>query len=83
MHYQRNCKICKSDYAKVLLFMNHCNAVPYTELIEKYEKYISRLNLYNISTHFNRHVEQKDILEVEALKKRFDQERHEALEEDV
>jgi len=25
------------------------------------------LNLYNISTHFNRHVEQKDIREVEAI----------------
>ena len=55
--------------------------MPYNEIIEKYEKYIPRLNLYNISTHFNRHVEQKDILEVEACKKRFDREKQEALAE--
>ncbi len=77
MHKQRNCKICKSDFAIVLLFMNHCNHMPYVELIERYEKYIPRLNLYNISTHFNRHMEQKDIIEDEACKKRFDKEKQE------
>ena len=61
--------------------MNHCNHISYTELIERYEKYIPRLNLYNISTHFNRHVEQDDILEVEAFKARFVKEKQEALAE--
>jgi hypothetical protein len=46
--------------------------VPYVKIIEEYEDCIPCLNLYNLSTHFNRHVEQKDIREVEALKAKFE-----------
>ena len=50
-----------------MLYLNRCKHVPYLELIEMYEQYIENLNLYNISTHFNRHIQQSDIEEVESL----------------
>jgi len=50
-----------------LLYLNHCEGVPYTELIARY-KHVLSINLYNISNHFARHVEQKDIEEVDRLK---------------
>lgn len=44
----------------------------YIELIELYQKYGLELNLYNISCHLHRHVQQSDIEEVEKLKEKWD-----------
>ena len=72
MKKNSHCKICRSDYAQSLLYLNHCKHVPYVKIIEEYEDCIPCLNLYNLSTHFNRHIEQKDIREVEELKAKYD-----------
>jgi hypothetical protein len=69
---QKNCKICRSLVSQGMLYAHHCMHKSYLELIEIYEKEIPCLNLYNISTHFNRHVEMKDIREVEALKEQYE-----------
>jgi hypothetical protein len=61
-----------AEFANDLLYLNHCKHVPHLWLIEQYEKYIPCLNLYNLSTHFNRHVEMIDIREVEELKAKYE-----------
>ena len=67
MHKEINCEICHSTFAQALLYLNYCNHVPYFKLIEQYEDFIPRLNLLTLSNHFNHHIEQSDIKEVEAL----------------
>ena len=66
---QRNCKICKSEYSQALLYLHYCEHLSYRQLIERYEHRLT-LNEYNLSCHFHRHVEQKDIEEVEKLRAR-------------
>lgn len=67
MKKQKNCKICKSEFALALLYLNHCEHVSYRALIARYKHRMS-LNEYNLSCHFQRHVEQSNIEHVEKLK---------------
>lgn len=67
MRFEPHCKICRSDYALALLYLHHCERLSYKQLIEKYKHRLS-LNQYNLSCHFQRHVEQSDIENVEKLK---------------
>jgi hypothetical protein len=72
MKFNKHCKICRSYLGQALLYQHHCEHVPYLKLIELFEEQITCLNLYNVSTHFNRHVEQADIREVERLKAEYE-----------
>lgn len=67
MRFQPHCKICKSEYAKSLLYLRQCEGLNYKQLIERY-KHVLDINVYNLSCHFQRHVAQSDIDEVEQLK---------------
>lgn len=67
MKFEPHCKICKSEFAIALLYLNHCEHASYRELIARYKNRLS-LNEYNLSCHFQRHVEQSDIEHVEKLK---------------
>lgn len=66
MRFEPHCKICKSSYAKSLLYLYHCEKLTYKQIIEKY-KHLLSINIFNLSCHFQRHVEQSDIEEVEKL----------------
>ena len=72
MRFQNHCKICKSELAAALLFLHHCEEYSYKMLIGRY-RHVLDLNEYNLSTHFNRHVEQSDIEEAEHTKLRWAQ----------
>lgn len=67
MRFEPHCKICKSEYALALLYLHHCEHLSYRELIANYKHHLS-INEYNLSCHFQRHVEQLDIEHVEKLK---------------
>lgn len=67
MRFEPHCKICKSEYALALLYLHHCEHLSYRELIARYAHQL-RINEYNLSSHFQRHVEQSDIEHVEKLK---------------
>jgi len=67
VRFEPHCKICKSDYAKALLYLHHCQKYSYRQLIKR-DRHVLSINEYNLSTHFHRHVEQSDIDEVEQLK---------------
>lgn len=69
--FSKNCKICQSPYATALLYRYHVEHLPYVQLIELYKKYGLELNVYNVSCHLHRHVQQRDIEEVEKLKARW------------
>ena len=71
MRFQRNCKICRSNFAQALLYRNHIDKLTYVQLIELYKQYGLELNQYNISCHLHRHVEQSDIEELENLKEKW------------
>jgi len=72
MRFQARCKICKSELATAILFLHRCEGFSYKQLIARY-KHVLDINEYNLSTHFNRHVEQSDIEEVEETKLRWAQ----------
>jgi len=72
MRFEPHCKICKSELATALLFLHRCEEYSYKMLIERY-KHVLDINVYNLSTHFNRHVQQKDIDAVEETKRRWAQ----------
>lgn len=72
MHFEPHCKICKSDLAEAILFLHVCEHASYKQIIDRYRHALG-LNEYNISTHFNRHVEQSDIDIVKATKCRWAQ----------
>lgn len=67
MRFEPHYKICKSEYALALLYLHHCEHLSYRELIARYAHQL-RINEYNLSSHFQRHVEQSDIEHVEKLK---------------
>lgn len=77
MKFQPHCKICKSDYAKPLLYLYHCEHLTYKQLIERYKGHLD-INIFNLSCHFQRHVEQSDVEEVEQTKLRWEEMRQEA-----
>jgi hypothetical protein len=70
MHYEPRCKICKSWLAPVLLYLHKCEGLSYSQLTHCCKDFID-INEYNLSTHFNRHVQQKDIDSVEQTKLRW------------
>jgi hypothetical protein len=70
LRFQARCKICKSELATAILFLHHCEGFSYKQIIERYRRQLD-INEYNLSTHFNRHVEQSDIDEVEQTKLRW------------
>ena len=67
MKKQRNCKICQSEEWLIIAFTYgfHIEHYTYLQLIEMFEKYGIRLNIYNCSIHIHRHLEQKDFIEAE------------------
>ena len=56
--------------AEAILYLHHCERYSYKMLIDRY-KHVLDINEYNLSTHFNRHVEQSDIDSVEQTKLRW------------
>jgi hypothetical protein len=72
LRFEPHCKICRSWLAPVLLYLHHYEGLSYKQLIERY-KHVLDINEYNLSTHFNRHVQQKDIDEVEETERRWKQ----------
>lgn len=70
MRYEPHCKICKSELATAVLLLHHCEGFTYKQIIDRYKHELG-INEYNLSTHFNRHVEQSDIDEVEETKRRW------------
>jgi len=69
---QRNCKLCQEQWiANAVLSLHHCEKLSYREIIERMRPYIA-INEYNLSTHFSRHVEQKDIIEAEESNARWE-----------
>jgi len=72
MKKQVNCKICREEWiANAILYLHHCERVSYREIIERMKPHIA-INEYNLSTHFSRHVEQKDIIEAEESNARWE-----------
>jgi hypothetical protein len=67
MRFEPHCKICKSEYSTALLYLHHCEHRSYKQLIESYKNVLD-INEYNLSCHFQRHVQQSDIEAVEKLK---------------
>lgn len=67
MKFEPHCKICKSEYATALLYLHHCEHLSYKQLIDRYKRVLD-INLYNLSCHLQRHVQQSDIEHVEKLK---------------
>jgi hypothetical protein len=50
--------------------LHHCEHASYKQLIDRY-RHVLDINEYNLSRHFNRHVEQSDIDAVEETKLRW------------
>lgn len=67
MRFEPHCKICKSEFALALLYLHHCEHLSYKQLIDRYKRHLN-INEFNLSCHFQRHVEQSDIEHVEGLK---------------
>lgn len=73
MKVEHRCKLCVSPewvYKAILLYK--CSGYSYKQIIEHFSRYVKNLNLYNLSTHMNRHVQQGDIEEAEATLTRWE-----------
>jgi hypothetical protein len=66
LRFEPHCKICKSDLATAILYLHQCENYSYKQLIERYKGHLE-INIFNLSCHFQRHVEQSDIEAVEKL----------------
>ena len=57
----RCCKICASTLWILIEYLHFAEDMSYRDLIKIFRKSIENLNLYNLSNHFEKHIEPRNV----------------------
>ena len=73
MKYQKNCKICNTEeWLQDAFCVAIVSGQTYEEIIEMFERHGISLNIYNVSVHKHRHLENQDLKKAEETKARWE-----------